>query len=130
LDRAFTAAVNLEPEVTARTAVRGVADRYYVEFLGPLLLAARDRGELRADADLEVFQAWLVLILPHLALATHGPGLDPILDPMLGLTGADPVAVRESVHRLLAPLEAAFGAPGAPAKRAVTGARRVRSTAK
>lgn len=108
LDRAFTAAVNLEPEGSARVAVRTVANRHYIEVLGPLLEAARARSDLRADADLDALLAWLLLLLPHLALAPHSPGLDP----MLGLDAADLQVRHESIRRLLAPLEAAFGTDG------------------
>jgi AcrR family transcriptional regulator len=105
LDRAFTAAVNLEPERTARAAVRAVVNRHYIEFLGPLLVAAQQRGDLREDADLDACQAWLLLLLPHLALAPHNPGLDPLL----GLANPDTQTRKKSVERLLIPLETAFG---------------------
>ncbi|MEV7331957.1 TetR/AcrR family transcriptional regulator [Micromonospora sp. NPDC093244] len=108
LDLAFTAAVNLEPEGTARAAVRAVANRHYVEVLTPLLELGRERGELRADADLDAIQAWLLLLLPHLALAPHHPGLDPVL----GLASSDLAERQASIERLLAPLEAAYGASG------------------
>jgi AcrR family transcriptional regulator len=105
LDRAFTAAVNLEPEGTARAAVRAVVNRHYIDVLGPLLALARDRGDLRADADLDAFLALLLLLLPHLALAPHNPGLDPVLE----LASPDALTRQESVERLVAVLEAAFG---------------------
>jgi AcrR family transcriptional regulator len=112
LDLAFTAAVNLEPDPAARSAVREVANRHYLEVLRPLLEGAREAGDLRADADLEALLALLLLVLPHLALAPHSPGLDPVL----GLGSGDPAQVEAAVGRLIGVLAAAFGAP-VPANR-------------
>lgn len=109
LDLAFTAAVNLEPDNTARSAVRAVASGHYLAVLRPLLESARDAGELRADADLDAFLAMLLLILPHLALAPHTPGLDPVL----GLDSGRPEQVERAVDRLMDVLAMAFAAPGA-----------------
>ncbi|KAA5830585.1 helix-turn-helix domain-containing protein [Saccharopolyspora hirsuta] len=109
LDRAFTAAVNLEPDMTARSAVREAANSHYLEVLRPLLRTARDAGELRANADLDAFLALLLVLLPHLALAPHNPGLDPVL----GLGSGDPERIEESVDRLVNVLVAAFAAPDA-----------------
>lgn len=110
LDLAFTAAVNLEPDITARSAVREVANGHYLAVLRPLLESARDAGQLRADADLDAFLALLLLLLPHLALAPHNPGLDPLL----GLGIGHPECVEQAVDRLVDVLAAAFAAPGAP----------------
>lgn len=113
VDRALCAAVNLEPDPEARTAVRGVIDDRLLAFLGPLLAAARDDGWLRRDADLDAFLSLLLMVLSHLALAPSNPELDPVL----GL-GTDPGA---GAGRLLGVFEAAFGgareeavAPAAP----------------
>jgi len=104
VDRELSAAVTLEADPDARTAVRAVIDARYVEFLRPLLETARADGWLRPDADLDAFIALLLLVLPHLALApTHAE-----LDPVLGLGGLDPST---GVRRLIAVLEAAFGVP-------------------
>jgi AcrR family transcriptional regulator len=106
IDRELSAAVSLEPDPDARTAVRAVIDRRYVEFLRPLLESAKDDGWLRPDADVDAFIALLVLVLPHLALAPTYAELDPVL----GLGGDDP---DDGVRRLMAVFEAAFGATGA-----------------
>ena len=110
IERAVTAAVNLEPDATARSAVRTVANRHYVEVLRPMLAGARDAGALRADADLDAFLALLLLLLPHLALAPHIPGLDPVL----GLADDVPEQPEAAVRRLLAVLRAAFGNEAGP----------------
>jgi AcrR family transcriptional regulator len=111
-DLAVTAAVNLEPDPSARSAVRAVVNRYYLQALRPLVERARDAGELRADADLDAFIALLLLILPHLALAPASPSLDPLL----GLGSGDRAAVEAGAMRLVDVLEAAFGVP-VPASR-------------
>ena len=105
IERAVTAAVNLEPDPAARSAVRDVANRHYLEVLRPMLEQARAAGELRADADLDVFLALLLLVLPHLALAPHSPGLDPVL----GLGADVPEQPAAAVERLVAVFAAAFG---------------------
>lgn len=109
LDRAFMAAVSLEPDMTARSAVREAANSHYLAVLRPLLRKARDKGELRADADLDALLSLLLVLLPHLALAPHNPGLDPVL----GLDSGDPELVGESVDRLMNVLVTSFAAPGA-----------------
>ncbi|HEV7824030.1 MAG TPA: TetR/AcrR family transcriptional regulator [Mycobacteriales bacterium] len=108
IERAVTAAVNLEPDAAARSAVRTVANRHYVEVLRPMLEQARDAGAVRADADLDAFLALLILLLPHLALAPHIPGLDPVF----GLADGLPEQSEAAVRRLLAVLRAAFGSEG------------------
>jgi AcrR family transcriptional regulator len=106
LELALTAAVNLEPDVAARSAVRGVANDRYLEVLRPLLELGRDSGQLRPDADLDAFLALLLLLLPHLALAPHTPGLDPVFDLH---AGQDDV-LESTVDRLLTVFEDAFAA--------------------
>ena len=102
VDRELSAAVSLEPDPDARTAVRRVIDERYLSFLRPLLQTAQADGWLRADADLDAFIALLLLVVPHLAIApTHAE-----LDPVLGLGGDDP---HEGVRRLIAVFETAFG---------------------
>jgi AcrR family transcriptional regulator len=105
VERAVTAAVNLEPDAGARTAVRNVANRHYVEVLRPMLEQARAAGDLRADADLDAFLALLLLVLPHLALAPYHPGLDPVL----GLADSGGDQPDAAVRRLVAAFDAAFG---------------------
>jgi AcrR family transcriptional regulator len=104
VDRAFTAAVNLEPDPAARSAVRVVVNRHYIEVLRPILELARDAGQLDPDADLDVFLALLLLLMPHLAMAPTSPGLDPVL----GLTGAGPAARADTVARLVGVLRTGF----------------------
>lgn len=104
LERGVTAATNLEMDPAARTAVRQVAHAHYLDALRPLLAGALDRGDLRADADLDALLAYLLLLLPHLALAQHVPGLDPVLD----LDRADAAGRRAVVVRLVDVLRAAF----------------------
>ncbi|MDA3642816.1 TetR/AcrR family transcriptional regulator [Saccharopolyspora indica] len=109
LDRAFMAAVSLEPDMTARSAVREAANSHYLAVLRPLLRKAQDMGELRADADVDALLALLLVLLPHLALAPFNPGLDPVL----GLGSGDSRQIGDSVDRLVNVLVTAFAAPGA-----------------
>jgi AcrR family transcriptional regulator len=105
LERAVTAAVNLEPDATARTAVRSVVNRHYLAVLRPMLVHAQAAGDLRADADLDAFLALLLLLLPHLALAPYSPGLDPVL----GLAADVPEQPEAAVRRLVGVFASAFG---------------------
>lgn len=109
LERGLTAATNFEIDPEARAAVRRVAHRHYLEVLSPLLARAQQRGDLRADADVDVLTAYLLWLFPHLAVA---PAL-PALDPVLGLHGRRPDALRPLVRRLVAPLRTAFAAHAA-----------------
>lgn len=103
IDRSLSAAVALEPDPETRRAVRAVVDERTIAFVRPMLVEAKDKGALRADADLDAFLALLLLVLPQLALAPTYPDLDPVL----GLGGLDPA---EGIGRILAVFEAAFGA--------------------
>jgi AcrR family transcriptional regulator len=107
VDRAITAAVNLEPDPSTRTAVRVAVNRHYVEALGPLLADAEAAGALRPDADTEAFLALLMLVLPHLAIAPSHPGLDPVF----GLDTAGPKKRQATAERLTEVFRAAFGHP-------------------
>jgi len=102
-DLAMTAAVNLEPDATARQAVRGVVNRYYVDGLRVVIDRGVAAGAVAPDADVDAFLALLVLVLPHLALATSLPGLDPVL----GLI-EDPDS---GVDRIIAVFRRSFGRP-------------------
>lgn len=102
IDRSLSAAVFLEPDPDAHSAVREIVDRHLIDFLRPLAEAGRDAGWIRADADLDAFLTMQLLTLPHLALAPSHPELDPLL----GL-GEDP---HPGVRRLVAVFESAFGA--------------------
>ncbi|KWW99297.1 TetR/AcrR family transcriptional regulator [Carbonactinospora thermoautotrophica] len=104
-ERAVTAATMLELDTAARSAVRGVVHRHYLEVLRPLVAAAKARGDLREDTDLDALLAWLLLLLPHLALAPYIEGLDPVL----GLYGSSPEELKSQVRRLVATLRVAYG---------------------
>ncbi len=104
LELAMTVAVNLEPDKSARTAVRRVANQHYLSVLEPLLLAARSRGGLRPDADVEAFMSLLLVLLPHVAVAPNNPGLDPVL----GLSSPEREDRVAAVERLVAVLRTAF----------------------
>lgn len=108
VDKALTAAVNLEPDPSARTAVRSAVNHHYLDVLQPLLETARDAGQIREDADIEAGLSLLLLIMPHLALAPGNPGLDPVLGLDTGSEGDR----RRAVARLLAMLHLALGPPG------------------
>lgn len=104
VERGVTAATNLEMDGAVRAAVRGVANGHYLQVLVPLLASAHARGDLRADADLPVLTAQLLLLAPHLALAPFVEGLDPVLD----LHGRPPQELAEPVHRLVSTLAHAY----------------------
>jgi AcrR family transcriptional regulator len=104
-DRAMTAAVNLEPDAEARTAVRVAVNRHYFEVLTPLLARGKAGGSLRSDADTDALLALWMLVLPHLAIAPHHEGIDPVL----GLFGSRPKHRLATVERLTDVFRAAFG---------------------
>lgn len=84
VDRAITAAVNLEREELSRRAVRITVNRHYVEVLSPLIDRAGEIGTLRPGADREAFLALLMLVMPQLAIAPYHEGLDPVFGTYLG----------------------------------------------
>lgn len=112
LERAVTAATNLEIDPEVRVAVRAPAHRMYAEGIRPLLEAARDSGELRADADLDAVLELLLVFLPHLALSPYEPGLSAVI----GLYGQSTEDLRVSARRLLAPVFAAVASPAQPVR--------------
>lgn len=105
LERGVTAATNLEMDGDVRAAVREPVHRLYLQALRPLCEQARDRGELRADADLDAMVAMLLVLLPHLAIAPFEPAIDPVLD----LYGRTPDELREPIRRLVGSLLAGHG---------------------
>lgn len=111
LERGVTAATNLEIDPAVRDIVRRVAHGHYLAVLRPLVHSAADDGELRTGADPEALLALLLLVVPHLALAPHLPGLDPIL----GMYGKGPAELHEPVRQLIGSLRAAFGPDRVPA---------------
>jgi AcrR family transcriptional regulator len=98
LERAVTAATNMELDPQIRHAIREPVHRLYAQALSPLLDTAVGGGELRPDTDLDALLAMLILLLPHLALAPFEPGLDAAL-PLFGEPG--PVRA-ERARRLVA----------------------------
>jgi len=103
-ERALHGAATLEVDTDARISVRNVIHRHYLEVLGPLVHGAKARGDLRPDSDTDVLLSLLLLIFPHLALAPHLRGLDPVL----GLDEPTPEQPALAVRRLVAVLAAAF----------------------
>ena len=103
----MTAAVNLEPDETARAAIRDVVHPHYLGVITPLVERGVAGGSLREDADQEALTAMLLLLLPHIALAPHREGLDPVL----GLGSPAAVVRRQAVERAVDVLRRAFGAP-------------------
>jgi AcrR family transcriptional regulator len=108
-ERALTAAANLEPDRSALRAVRHVVNEHYLAVLRPLLTEAKRRGDLRSDADLDACLALLLLVLPHVALAPHHPGLDPVL----GLDSSRAEDRIAALDRLVETFRRAFGAADA-----------------
>jgi len=106
-ERAVTVATNLEMDSSVRDAVRAVSYRQYLEVLPPLVEAARDKGELRPDVDTDVMVAFLLLILPHLAIAPYVSGMDPVL----GMYGQSVTELKTTVRRFVAMMEVLFAAP-------------------
>ncbi|HZC74273.1 MAG TPA: TetR/AcrR family transcriptional regulator [Jatrophihabitans sp.] len=80
LERGVTAATTMELDPEVRRAIREPVHQLYAQGLRPLLQAAVDSGEFRADADLDALLSLLVLVLPHLALAPFEPGMDAALE--------------------------------------------------
>jgi AcrR family transcriptional regulator len=76
---AMTAAANLEPDTLARTVVRAAVNRHYLSVLRPIVEAAESAGQLRGGADVDALLSLLLIVLPHLALAPHVRGLDPVM---------------------------------------------------
>src|SRR5699024_12859841 len=102
-----TSAIIHEHDHANRYAVRQVVNVHYTPGLRPILAAAHDAGDLRADADADACLALLLLLLPHIALAPHSAGLDPVL----GLSSAEESDRIGAIDRLVDVLRAAFGPP-------------------
>ena len=96
-ERALTVAANLELDARSRAAVRLVVNRHYVEVLTPLLEQAKASGQLAPGADLDAFLALLMLVFPHLAIASANPDLDAVL----GLGSGSVKAGERAADRLL-----------------------------
>jgi AcrR family transcriptional regulator len=103
IERGIVAATNLEMDPQVRAAVRSVANAAYLDILRPVVVGFRDRGALRADVDVDVLLAYLLLLAPYLALGPFLPGTDPVL----GLLDANDDHVDDVTRRLVTVLEAA-----------------------
>lgn len=79
VELALTVAANLEMDPAARSAVRTVVNRHYIEVLRPMVEEGRRSGQLDADADVDAFLALLMLVFPHLVIAARNPDLDALL---------------------------------------------------
>jgi AcrR family transcriptional regulator len=110
LERGVTMATAFEMDPEVRRTVRAVVNRHYDEVLRPMVKLAADTGELRPDVDRDQLLAYLVLLLPHLALAPHTPELDPFLD----LYGRTPAQLEDPATGLLAVLERGFSEAPTP----------------
>jgi AcrR family transcriptional regulator len=105
LERGVTAATNLELDPQVRTAVRAPVNRIYVNAIRAYAERAVERGDLYPDADLDAFVSLLVLLLPHLALAPHLPGLD-VSVPLYGVSDEGRA---DAARRLLLGIYVGFG---------------------
>ncbi|MGW7404195.1 hypothetical protein ACWGI9_10715 [Streptomyces sp. NPDC054833] len=99
-ERALTAAANLEPDPTARAAVRAAVNRHYLAVVRSLFDKGAAAGWLDDGADTEALLSLMLFLLPHLALAPHVQGLDPVL----GMDGADADHAVAAAQRLLSTL--------------------------
>jgi AcrR family transcriptional regulator len=104
LERAVTAATNLEIDNGVRAVVRATAELHYIQVIQPLIQMWRDRNEIRPDTDDDVLLALLLMLLPHLALAPYYDGLDPVF----GLRGRTPEEQRPIIRRILTGLSPVF----------------------
>jgi AcrR family transcriptional regulator len=105
IERGITAATNLELDPVVRQTVRTVSQAHYLEVFRPLVAEGIRRGEVtESRAETDALLALLVLVVPHLALSPHLPGLDPVL----GMYGRTPEELREPVRKLVAVIAAAY----------------------
>ncbi|MBE1530994.1 TetR/AcrR family transcriptional regulator [Actinomadura algeriensis] len=98
LERGVTAATNFELDNSVRAVVRDTANQHYLMVVHPSLQLWREKGQIRADADLEVLATTILSLLPFLALAPYYDGLDPIH----GLRGRTPAQQRPVIRQLIA----------------------------
>jgi AcrR family transcriptional regulator len=104
LERAVTAATNLEIDNVVRVVVRGTAELHYVQVIRPLIQVWRDKDAIRSEADDDVILSLLLMLLPHLALAPYYDGLDAVF----GLRGRTPQEQRPIIRRILTGLSPIF----------------------
>ncbi|MFD0901431.1 TetR/AcrR family transcriptional regulator [Actinomadura sediminis] len=98
LERGVTAATNFELDNSVRSVVRDTANQHYLQVIHPTLQLWQEKGQIRADADLEVLATTILALLPFLALAPYYDGLDPIH----GLRGRTPAQQRPVIRQLIA----------------------------
>ncbi|MFE1291321.1 TetR/AcrR family transcriptional regulator [Streptomyces sp. NPDC058751] len=104
LERGVTAATNMELDPAVRNAVRAPVQDIYLAGLRPLVERAVETGDLREGADVDALLSLLLVLLPHLALAAHTPGLEgPVR-----LAGEHPEVRRANIARLIGPVLADF----------------------
>ncbi|MBO2446209.1 TetR/AcrR family transcriptional regulator [Actinomadura barringtoniae] len=104
LERAVTAATNFELDNSVRSVVRDTANQHYLQVIHPTLQLWQERGEIRADADLDVLATLMLMALPYLALSPYYDGLDPVLD----LRGRTPAEQRPVIRQLIAGIKPLF----------------------
>jgi AcrR family transcriptional regulator len=97
LERAVTAATNLEIDNVVRAVVRAAAEVHYVEVIRPVISMWREMEGIRPDADDDLILSLLLMLLPHLALAPYYDGLDAVF----GLRGRTPQEQRPIIRRIL-----------------------------
>ena len=96
-----------EIDADARVAVRSVANDFYAGALRPVIDAAVESGELRADVDRDLLMSMIVLMLRHLNSAPF----DPVGDPAFAFHEMADDDVDTIARRYIDVLERAFG-PG------------------
>lgn len=79
LERQMAFAVANEIDGEARAAVRGVANQHFEHVLRPLVTAAKERGDVRSDVDVDVVISLVTLVLRHLDSAPFDPNGDPAI---------------------------------------------------
>lgn len=98
LERSVTAAVNFELDNAVRAVVRDTANQHYLNVIHPILDMWKDRGGLKSDLDLEVVASWIMMLLPHLALAPYYDAVDPVF----GLMGRSAEQQRPIIRQIIA----------------------------
>ncbi len=79
LERRMAFAVANEIDGEARAAVRGVANDHFERVLRPLVVTAKERGDVRADADVDLVISLVTLVLRHLDSAPFDSNGDPAI---------------------------------------------------
>lgn len=110
LERAVTAATNFELDNSVRAVVRDTANQHYLQVIHPVLTLWQERGDIRADADLQVLATLVLMTLPFLALSPYYDGLDPILE----LRGRTPAEQRPIIRQMVAGMKPLFAPPDKP----------------